>query len=77
MTRPLLILTFLLASLGSASAATIHRTRPSTSHLFAHRLAGLPPGQRAGEPRRFAVPGWSDGQTQYWLDNATAAAGLY
>ena len=25
---------------------------------------------------QFAVPGWPDQQTQYWLDNATASAGL-
>ena len=25
---------------------------------------------------KFAVPGWTDQQTEYWLDNATASAGL-
>jgi hypothetical protein len=34
------------------------------------------PGERITAPARFAVPGWTDEQTHYWLDNATASAGL-
>jgi hypothetical protein len=27
-------------------------------------------------PTNFAIPGWTDGQTQRWLDNASAGSGL-
>ncbi len=63
-----LTLGLLVSPYASADAATRHRqlhprVRP---HVF------VPvPGQGATTPR-FAVPGWSDGATQRWLDNASS-----
>jgi hypothetical protein len=76
MMRSVLPLGFLLALYASANAATIHRSRPLRSHLLTHERAAVHPAQRASAPVRFAVPGWTDDQAQYWLDNATASAGL-
>ena len=75
MTRSVLILTFLFASFASASAATIHRSKPI--RLPANERVVVRPAQRISGPGRFAVPGWSDAQTQQWLNGASAAAGLY
>ena len=75
MTRSVLILTFLFASFASASPATIHRSKPI--RLPAHERMVVRPVERIGAPGRFAVPGWSDAQTQRWLNGASAAAGLY
>lgn len=50
----------------SASAATAHRA----SHLRAHQPV-VAPGQGEAAPR-FAVPGWSNGDTERWLDNASS-----
>jgi hypothetical protein len=38
-----------------------------------HRNYGNPDGATilSGTGKSYAVPGWSDEQTQYWLDNAT------
>jgi hypothetical protein len=56
----------------AADAATVHRSRPSRIHLPAHQWVTAP-GQ---PPGHFALPGWTDGQTQRWLDNASAGSGL-
>ena len=74
--RSVVALGLLIALCASTSAATIHRFKPSAIHLRAHRRGAVEPRERVGAPTHFAVPGWSDGQTQYWLDNASAAAGL-
>jgi hypothetical protein len=50
----------------SASAATAHRP----SHLRARQPVVVPQGATAP---RFAVPGWSDGDTERWLDNASSS----
>jgi hypothetical protein len=60
----------------AANAATVHRPKPSGVHLRTRKRVTIRPGQRITAPARFAVPGWTDEQTQYWLDNATVAAGL-
>jgi hypothetical protein len=38
----------------------------------------LPPDPTCYRPHQggYAVPGWTDEQTRYWLDNAAVAAGL-
>ena len=41
----------------------MHRSKPPQGHLR--------PGQPA--PKGYAVPGWTDEQTRYWLDNATGS----
>jgi hypothetical protein len=64
--RFVLALGLLMTLCVSANAATTHhRPKPPEGNLR--------PGQSA---RGYAVPGWTDEQTRYWLDNATVAAGL-
>jgi len=69
-------LAVLIAFCASASAATVRHARPHGHSRSTQRIT-VYPDQRLAGPRRFAVPGWSDEQTRQWLDNATAAAGLY
>jgi hypothetical protein len=47
----------------SADAATVHRSKPHERHLH--------PSQPIAIPKGYAVPGWTDEQTRYWLDSAT------
>ena len=51
-----------------ASAATVHR--PLHPRLRPHVFAPVPtPGVTVPQ---FAVPGWSNGATERWLDNASS-----
>ncbi|MGA7997390.1 MAG: hypothetical protein WCA28_21145 [Bradyrhizobium sp.] len=59
-------LSLLVISGASANAATAHRR----SHLRA-RQPVIAPHQGEAAPR-FAVPGWSNGDTERWLDNASS-----
>jgi len=61
--RSVLVLGLLVALCASANAATVRRSKPPEGHLRA--------GQRDTVPKGYAVPGWTDEQTRYWLDNAT------
>ena len=61
--RSVLVLGLLTTLCASADAATVHHSKPPEGHLR--------PGQRVTVPRDYAVPGWTDEQTRYWLDNAT------
>jgi hypothetical protein len=74
--RTVLALGIVIILCASADAATVHRTKPLAGHFRAHQSVIVRPGQHITAPTRFAVPGWTDEQTRYWLDNATAAAGL-
>jgi hypothetical protein len=62
----------LIISCASASAATVHQLR-ARQHVIAH--PGIRPSQSVTAPERFAVPGWTDQQTQHWLNAATSCAG--
>jgi len=55
----------------SADAAPAHRAERPRMHWRTHQ--GPIPSQA---PANFAIPGWTDGQTQRWLDNASAGSGL-
>ena len=46
-----------------ASAANVRRFKPHERHFR--------PAQAVAVPKGYAVPGWTDEQTRYWLDNAT------
>jgi hypothetical protein len=47
-----------------------HRGTAGMVHL--HPNYGNPDGQTTfGTGKDYAVPGWTDEQTQYWIDNAT------
>ena len=61
--RSVLVLGLLITLYASANAATVHRSKPPEGHLR--------PGQRVTVPKGYAVPGWTDEQTRYWLDRAT------
>jgi hypothetical protein len=74
--RSVLALGLLITLFASANAATVYRPKPPGAHSRTRKRVAIRPGQRITAPARFAVPGWSDEQTQYWLDNATVAAGL-
>jgi len=52
----------------SANAAKVHR--PLQARVRPHVFVPVP-SQGATVPR-FAVPGWSDGATERWLDNASS-----
>jgi|ERR1700726_2455004 len=66
--RSVLALCLLITLCASADAATLHRSKPHERHL---RL-----DQPASVTKRFAVPGWTDEQTRYWLWNSSRGAGL-
>ena len=61
-----LTLGLLVAPSVSASAATVHR--PLHPRLHPHDFVPAP-GVTAPQ---FAVPGWSNGATERWLDNASS-----
>jgi hypothetical protein len=69
-----LVLGALVASCASANAAAAHRQRPRP-HVTASPGQVTAPGAPAGTAR-FAVPGWSNGSTERWLDNASALVGV-
>jgi hypothetical protein len=66
--RSVLALCLLITLCASADATTLHRSKPHERHL---RL-----DQPAAVTKRFAVPGWTDEQTRYWLWNSSRGAGL-
>jgi hypothetical protein len=47
----------------SANAATVHRVKRPDGHSR--------PAQPVTVPKGYAVPGWTEEQTRYWLDSAT------
>jgi hypothetical protein len=66
--RSVLALCLLITMCASADAATLHRSKPHERYLR--------PDQPATVTKRFAVPGWTDEQTRYWLWNSSRGAGL-
>lgn len=70
--RFLLVFGLLPVSCVSASAATRHPVRPAERlHAHGRQLANPDAAWRARP--RFAVPGWSDEDTERWLDNASSS----
>jgi hypothetical protein len=61
--RSVLALGLLITLCASADAATVHRFKPPEGHV--------PAAEHVIVPKDYAVPGWTDEQTRYWLDNAT------
>jgi hypothetical protein len=66
--RSAFALVLLITLCASADAAAVHHSKPRQ-----HAIARPYEGARA--PVRFAVPGWTDEQTQEWLDRPTSCAG--
>ena len=58
--RSVLALGLLITLCASASAAPVHHSKPR-QHVIVRPSQGLPAGAR------FAVPGWTDEETQDWL----------
>jgi hypothetical protein len=52
----------------SAGAAPVHRSKPPAR---AHQRVTIRPSQPVTAPTSYAIPGWTDEQTRYWLDNAS------
>lgn len=73
--RYVLGLGLLITLCASADAATVHRSKPPTVHLRSRQNLVVRPSQGVTAPAHFAVPGWTDEQTRYWLDSATSCAG--
>jgi hypothetical protein len=73
--RSVFTLGLLIILCASADAATVHRSKPRTVHVRTRQHIIVRPSQDVTAPARFAVPGWTDEQTQYWLDSPTSCGG--
>jgi hypothetical protein len=71
--RSVLALGLLIILCASANAATRHRTLHPRTHQHFVVPQGVTAPPFAAPTPRFAVPGWSDGATQRWLDNASSS----
>jgi hypothetical protein len=72
--RFVLALGLLITLCGSADAATVLHSKRHVGHSRpAQRVpvGHFPPAQPVTVPKGYAVPGWTDEQTQDWLNNAT------
>jgi hypothetical protein len=65
--RSVLALGLLITLCASANAATLLRSKLPAGHLH--------PGQRVTVPKGYAVPGWTDEETRYWLNSASGPKG--
>jgi hypothetical protein len=54
----------LLSMIVSANAAPVHHSKLPVGHLRPSRRVNVHKGG-------YAVPGWTDEETRYWMDNAT------
>lgn len=70
--RCLLVFGLLLASCATSSAATHGPIRPAARlHVQKHRLVN--PSAALPARQWFVVPGWSNEDTERWLDNASSS----
>jgi hypothetical protein len=65
--RSVLVWGLLIGLCASANAATVRRSKPPQGHMRTDPRPAIPKG--------FAVPGWTDEQTRYWLDSASGPKG--
>jgi hypothetical protein len=70
--RAFLLVGLLIACCAPADAQTAARDKALTAHLRTRQHVTPRPDQGPAPAARFSVPGWSDEQTQQWLDNATS-----
>ena len=63
---------FLIAMSGCVSAGTLHG-RYNQHRLTARHRQVMWPGQSTRARPGFAIPGWSDEDTDRWLDNASSS----
>jgi hypothetical protein len=67
--RSVLALGLLIMLCASADAATVHHFHQSKPHIpWSEPVTVV--------PKRFAVPGWTDEETEKWLYNGSAGSGL-
>jgi hypothetical protein len=64
--RSIFALGLLIVLCVSAEAAAVHHSKPR-QHVIVR------PSQGATTSARFAVPGWTDEETQYWLNRGPSA----
>jgi hypothetical protein len=72
--RSVLALALSITLCASASAATAHRSKPPGRHLRPTQRV-IVPSQPVTVPKGYAVPGWTDEETRYWLDSASGPKG--
>jgi hypothetical protein len=65
----------LITLCASASGATAYQSKSPIAQLRTGQRITVRPIQGVTAPARFAIPGWTDEQTERWLDNATSCAG--
>jgi hypothetical protein len=73
--RCVLALGLLITACACVNAATMQRYKPPRGHLRPSQGVIIRPGQGVTAPARFAVPGWTDEQTQYWPNSASGPKG--
>jgi hypothetical protein len=75
--RAVLVFGLLVALCASSEAATLHRSKPPARHLRPIYVNPIPRATvpQVAAPKGFAVPGWTDEQTRYWLDSASGPKG--
>jgi hypothetical protein len=75
--RSALTLSTLIVFCASADAATVRHSRPIPHHARPEHGATAPDVRKDyAAPKSYAVPGWTDGETQKWLDDATRMVGV-
>jgi hypothetical protein len=67
--RAVLALALLMTLCGSANAAMMHRPKRPQGHLRTRRRVTVTSAVTKG----YAVPGWTDEQTRYWLDHGPSS----
>ena len=75
--RSVLALSTLIIFCASADAATVRHSRP-IRHYVRPEHSVTAPDVRNGYagPKSYAVPGWTNGETQKWLNDATREVGV-
>lgn len=75
--RSILALSTLIIFCAAADAATLRHSR-SIQHRarLEHGITAPIVGKGYAAPKSYAVPGWTDGETQKWLDDATREVGV-
>jgi hypothetical protein len=63
--RTVLALALFMTLCSSANAAMMHRPKRPQGHSR--------PRRRVTVTKGYAVPGWTDEETRYWLDNGPSA----
>jgi hypothetical protein len=68
-----LVSTFALASTGHRQSIVRTTHRGTVGMVQPHPNYGNPDGPTtlSGTDKGYAIPGWTDEQTRYWIDNAT------